>query len=168
MMKEESFLPFILSLYENEQKLSFAAALKQSRLQHEIIVIKFSPTSVTRPRGWRWDVTGCGWERCGKIKCSDDVRCSERVNEDPTARGEASGRKLWDKSHTGNLDTCVISAPATCDSSKALNTSLFDRRYLSTHHHFHNPLTWSKRHLPRWLLTPEAHLHMPDSRDSGG
>lgn len=42
--------------------------------------------------------------------------------------------------------------------AKALNTSLLGECYLSTHHHFHNPLTWSKRHLRRRLLTPEAHL----------
>lgn len=67
----------------------------------------------------------------------------------------------------GNLDTCVISAPATCDSSKALNTSLLGRRYLSMHHQFHNPLTWSKRQLFSRLLTPAAYLRVPDKRDSG-
>lgn len=50
------------------------------------------------------------------------------------------------------------------DSSKAPNTSLLDRRYLSTHHQFHNPLTWSERQ----LLTPAAHLRVSDSADSGG
>jgi len=68
----------------------------------------------------------------------------------------------------GNLDTCVISAPATYDSSKALHTSLLGRRYLSTHHHFHNPLTWSKHQLLCWLLTPAAHLRISDSRDWEG
>lgn len=105
---------------------------------------------------------------CGKFKCSDDVRCSESIGEDPTRREEGEQGAAPGREPPGNLDTRVISAPATCDSSKALNTSLLGRRYLSTHHQFHNPLTWSKRQLLRGLLTPAAHRRMSDSRDSGG
>lgn len=35
-----------------------------------------------------------------------------------TMKTERSEWKLWDHEPPGNLDTCVISAPATCDSSK--------------------------------------------------
>lgn len=52
--------------------------------------------------------------------------------------------------------------------SKAPNASLLGRRYLSRHHHFHNPLTRSERQLVRWLLTPAAHLRVSDIRDSAG
>lgn len=54
-----------------------------------------------------------------------------------------------------NRDTCVISAAATIsDSSKAPNTSLLDRRYLSTHHQFGNPLNMARAPTPDTCSTP--------------
>lgn len=92
--------------------------------------------------------------QCGKFKWSEKVSGVHKVFA-KIPLGEQCLQVIWILVLSQHLPHVTAAKPWTLH--------FLGRRYLSTHHQFHNPLTWSKRQLLRWLLTPAAHLRVSDS-----